>query len=90
MGDGLAAIDALCAYLEQLDQEVADAIQGGRSLDETMTICTDPWQRSLEPAPIEALSEYRLPPGAAERGMQELCRNLHRLNILATYRLSHG
>ncbi|MFI7221383.1 MBL fold metallo-hydrolase [Micromonospora maritima] len=87
MGDAGAAIDALSVYLERLDQEVAAAVQKGRSLEETMRACTDPWAQSLDPALVTALSAYHLPPGAAEVGMRTLCQNLHRLNVLATYRL---
>jgi cyclase len=87
MGDGHAAIRALEVYLTRLDEDVAAAVTAGRSLEETMAACANPWADGLDPALAEAMSRYRLPPAAARQGMLALCQNLHRLNILATYRL---
>ncbi|WP_432922280.1 MBL fold metallo-hydrolase [Microbispora sp. CA-135349] len=86
-GDGHAAIDALIAYLERLHEEVLHAVEAGRTVEETMTACTDPWAEGLDPALSAALAWYRIPQDVARRGMLDLCRNLHRLNILATHRL---
>ncbi|GAA4605532.1 cyclase [Actinoplanes octamycinicus] len=90
MGDAATAIDALTAYLERLDDEVASAVRQGLTLDRTIRTCTDPWAQSLDPGLVTALSAYRLPPGTAEAGIRALCQNLHRLNVLATYRLYGG
>lgn len=87
MGDGQAAIDTLIAYLETLHDEVAASVAAGRSLDETEAACTSPWATGLSPGLAEALDGYPVPAGVARRKMLELCRNLHRLNVMATYRL---
>ncbi|HWD82182.1 MAG TPA: MBL fold metallo-hydrolase [Kribbella sp.] len=87
MGDGHDAIDTLVAYLERLHEEVEACVTAGRTLAETEAACTDPWAGDLDPALAEALSHYQVPRERAVNGMLELCRNLHRLNILATYRL---
>lgn len=87
MGDGPAAIDALVAYLERLHAEVTDSVAAGHTLEETIARCTDPWAGELDPTLVAALASYQIPQDQAVHGMRELCRNLHRLNILATYRL---
>lgn len=87
MGDGRAAISTLGEYLARLDEEVAAAVAAGRTLEETMTACSDPWAGGLDPVLAGAMSRYPVPAAAAQQGMLALCRNLHRLNILATYRL---
>ncbi|NUW41146.1 MBL fold metallo-hydrolase [Nonomuraea rhodomycinica] len=81
-GDGHAAVDTLISYLERLHEEVDSAVRQGRTLEETMGACTDPWAERLDPALAAALG-----PPAAQHAMLDLCRNLHRLNVLATYRL---
>jgi cyclase len=88
MGDGHAAIDALSGYLEVLHDEVAAAVAAGRTLEETFAACSNPWDSDkLDPSLAAALTAYRVPPELAQAGMLALCRDLHRLNILATYRL---
>lgn len=87
MGDGPAAVDALIGYLERLHEDVAASVQAGRSLEETFAACTDPWAERLDPALSAALARYPVPHRLAQQGMLALCRDLHRLNILATYRL---
>lgn len=86
-GDGHAAIDTLVAYLERLHDEVLGAVRAGRTLEETMAASTDPWAEGLDPVLSAALARYQVPQDAVRRGMLDLCRNLHRLNVLATYRL---
>ncbi|MGA5758914.1 MBL fold metallo-hydrolase [Nonomuraea bangladeshensis] len=81
-GDGHAAIDTLISYLERLHEEVHAATQQGRTLEETTAACTDPWAERLDPALASVLG-----PPQAQDAMLHLCRNLHRLNILTTYRL---
>ncbi len=90
MGDGHAAIDALIAYLERLHDEVVDRVQAGLTPEETMASSTDPWDEGLDPVLEAALATYRIPQDRARQAMLDLCRNLHRLNILATYRLYAG
>lgn len=87
MGDGLAAVDALLVYLERLHEEVLAAVAAGRSLEETYAACTDPWAERLDPRLAAAIAGYPVPREAAEQGMLALCRDLHRLNVLATCRL---
>ena len=83
MGDGRTAIDALIGYLEQLHDEVVASVAAGRPLAETEAACTDPWAEGLDPV----LAAYPLPQEIATQRFLELCRNLHRLNVMATYRL---
>ncbi|MFI5897776.1 MBL fold metallo-hydrolase [Actinoplanes sp. NPDC051513] len=87
MGDGPAAIATLIGYLERLGAEVADSYAAGRSIEETMTACTNPWADHLDPTLAAAMAAYPVPADRAVQGMLDLCRNLHRLNVLATYRL---
>ncbi|MGW0193206.1 MBL fold metallo-hydrolase [Nonomuraea sp. NPDC003201] len=87
MGDGPAAVDALIGYLERLHDEVLASVRAGRSLEETYAACTDPWAEALDPGLAAALARYPVPRELAEQGMLALCRDLHRLNVLATYRL---
>ncbi|NJP91434.1 MBL fold metallo-hydrolase [Nonomuraea sp. FMUSA5-5] len=81
MGSGPAAVADLITYLERLDDEVRQSVQAGRTLEETYASCTDPWAGHLDPSLSAALPE------AARHAMLALCRDLHRLNVLATYRL---
>lgn len=90
IGPGHAAIDTLVGYLEQLDDEVAAAHAAGKTVEETEASCTNPWAQSLQPDLTAAMARYPVPAEQAQQGMLELCRNLHRLNILATYRLREG
>lgn len=87
IGDGPAAIATLVGYLERLGEEVAESYAAGGSLEETMAACTDPWADGLDPTLAEAMATYPIPADRAVHGMLELCRNLHRLNVLATYRI---
>ncbi|MFI6600526.1 hypothetical protein ACIBHX_30145 [Nonomuraea sp. NPDC050536] len=91
MGDAHTAVDALLAYLDRLDEDVRDAVAAGSTLDETMAACANPWAGDrLDPSLEAALATYGLPMEAATSSMLDLCRNLHRLNVLATYRLYRG
>ncbi|WP_431929698.1 MBL fold metallo-hydrolase [Nonomuraea jabiensis] len=87
MGDGPAAVDTLIGYLERLHDEVLASVEAGRSLEETYAACTDPWAEALDPGLAAAMARYPVPRELAVQGMLALCRDLHRLNILATYRL---
>jgi cyclase len=87
MGDAHAAIEWLIAYLERLRDEVRRSFESGRTADEAIARSTDPWAHGLDSALADAIEEYTPnTPGAAD-AMLALVRNLHRLNILATYRL---
>ncbi|NUR91322.1 MAG: MBL fold metallo-hydrolase [Nonomuraea sp.] len=85
MGDGHEAIDALLGYLERLHEEVSAAVEAGKSLQDVVT--TDPWAGELDPRLAAALSSYDVPQGPARQGFLALCRDLHRLNVLSTYRV---
>ena len=85
-GDGHAAIDWLVGYLEQLLQDVAQARQAGRTAQEAVEACPSPFADGLDPRVVGALARYQLPQDVARRRLLELMRNLHRLNVLATYR----
>jgi len=87
MGDGPAAIRWLTKSLTRLDGEVATALAAGRSLAKTIATSTDPWADGLDPVLAAALARYPVPAARAQQGMLDLFRNLHRLNIMATYRL---
>ncbi|MEQ4724973.1 MBL fold metallo-hydrolase [Nonomuraea sp. B19D2] len=87
MGDGPAAVAALIGYLERLHDEVLASVKAGRTLEETFAACTDPWAEVLDPGLSAALARYPVPQELARQGMLALCRDLHRLNVLATYRL---
>lgn len=87
MGDGPAALAALVGYLERLHEEVLGCVEAGRSLEETFAACTDPWAEALDPRLEAAMAGYAVPQDLARQGMLALCRDMHRLNILATYRL---
>ncbi|MCK2218530.1 MBL fold metallo-hydrolase [Actinomadura sp. ATCC 31491] len=86
-GDGPAAVADLIGYLERLHEEVAASVKAGHGLEETFAACTDPWAERLDPRLSAALARYPVPQEPARRGMLALCRDLHRLNVLATYRL---
>jgi cyclase len=90
LGDGQQAIDTLIAYLERLRDEVADCYAAGKTIEETEAACTDPWAGGLDPELAEAMAWYPIPAERARQGMLALCRNLHRLNILSTYRIHQG
>lgn len=87
MGDGHAALNWLTTYLSRLAREVTAAFDAGRSAEETITACSDPWAEGLDPVLADAISRYPVRAARARQGMVELCHNLHRLNIQATYRL---
>ncbi|MGH8878696.1 MAG: MBL fold metallo-hydrolase [Stackebrandtia sp.] len=87
-GAARPAMDSLIAYLEMLRDEVSEAVRQGRDIEETYETVTDPWADGLDSRFTAALNaEY---PGLAEEGLQRslgLTRQLHRLNILTTYRV---
>jgi cyclase len=86
VGAGHAAIDWLVSYLEQLLHDVAEARQAGQTVKQAQETCPSPFADGLDPRLISALARYQLPQDVARRRLLELMRNLHRLNVLATYR----
>jgi cyclase len=87
MGDARTAISALTGYLARLHEEVAAAVTAGHSLEETTAACTDPWAAGLDPELADAIAGYPVPAELARQRMLDLLQNMHRLNVLATYRL---
>ncbi|MEW9555878.1 MBL fold metallo-hydrolase [Nonomuraea sp. NPDC050783] len=87
MGDAREAVDTLLAYLERLHDDVEASVRAGRSLEETYAACADPWAEGLDRRLVAAIEGYQVPRDRAVQGMLALCRDLHRLNVLATYRL---
>jgi cyclase len=87
MGDARSAIEWLIAYLERLRESVTTAFESGLTVDETIAQSTDPWATGLDPTLAHALEEYTATAPRAADAMLALVRNLHRLNILATYRI---
>ena len=87
MGDARSAIDWLIHYLERLRDEVNSAFGAGKTLDETMAAVSDPWAEGLDRLLADAMAVYAPTAPHAADEMLILCRNLHRLNVLATYRL---
>jgi hypothetical protein len=57
------------------------------TVDETLDQSTDPWATGLDPTLAHALEEYTAKAPRAADAMLALVQNLHRLNILATYRI---
>jgi cyclase len=86
IGDGHAAIDWLVGYLEQLLHDVTEARQAGRTAQEALETCPSPFADGLDPRLVSAVARYQLPRDVARQRLLELMRNLHRLNVLATYR----
>lgn len=86
-GDGHRAISALIRYLERLRNEVGAAFESGYGLAETYDRCTDPWAEGLTGEIAAALAGYDAPAPALRAGYATLARDLHRLNILTTYRV---
>jgi cyclase len=74
MGSGPESIDSLIEYLTNLDGSVRAAFESGADIEATL---------SSNPIPSE-----RLLPEASSlaAGLNPLIENLHRLNVLATYR----
>lgn len=87
MGGGPEAIDWLIGYLEALDHDVTRLHAAGNTLEETLRVCPSPFADGLDEHLLRALSAYAGPQDPIRAGYLELCRNLHRLNVLATYRI---
>jgi cyclase len=85
-GDARSATEQLIACMERLRGEVATGIESGRTVSEAIAEAADPRAAGPHPTLAQALEEYTstTPPDADD--MPTLARNLHRLNILATYR----
>lgn len=87
MGDGHEAIDWLIDYLERLRDDVTRLHAAGRGLEETLESCPSPFEGGLDERLRAALTGYHGPQDRIQAGFLALCRNLHRLNVLATYRI---
>ena len=87
MGSGTKAISWLIDYLENLRDDVARLHSAGHSLEETVQLCPSPLADGLDPRLSNTLRGYQGPHAAIHAGYLSLCRNLHRLNVLATYRI---
>ncbi|MEV4114784.1 hypothetical protein [Nonomuraea sp. NPDC049695] len=87
MGDGRQGIITLIGYLERLQEEVDTAFRAGRSLEETYDLCSDPWAGGLDGDFTARLDAYPQPT-TAKADFLALCRQLHRLCILTTYRIN--
>lgn len=90
MGDGIEAIDWLTGYLEALRDDVARLHGAGHTIEETVRLCPSPFADGLDDRLSTALAAYPLPRRPLQDGFLELCRNLHRLNVFATYRIVAG
>jgi cyclase len=83
MGSGPEAISWLIEYLENLRDNVARLHGAGHSLEETLRLCPSPFADGLDARLSNALRAYHGP----QDGFLALSRNLHQLNVLATYRI---
>lgn len=90
VGDGPEAITWLVDYLERFRDDVVELHAAGHSLEETLELCPSPYEDGLDDRLRAALAAYRGPQDAIQAGFLALCRNLHRLNVLATYRVVAG
>jgi cyclase len=87
MGSGPDAIGWLSDYLGNLRDNVGRLHGAGHSLAETLELCPSPFADGLDPRLSSALREYYGPQEAILSGSLDLSRNLHQLNVLATYRI---
>jgi hypothetical protein len=74
MGEGKASLENFIAYIQYLQEHVGAAFASGRSLDEIQEYVPLPALLHI-PTMIPATPEF-----------QALFSDLHRLNVLATYR----
>jgi cyclase len=85
LGDGPDALDWLIDYLQTLEQQVTAEFDAGAGLEQVLAAA--PFPTTPEPSLLEALARYDLPdPATARTQFSALMTNLHRLNVLATYR----
>ena len=87
MGSGPEVISWLIDYLENLRDDVARLHSAGHFLEETVQPCPSPFADGLDPRLSNTLRGYPGPHAAIHAGYLSLCRNLHRLNVLANYRI---
>ncbi|MGW0481216.1 MBL fold metallo-hydrolase [Nonomuraea sp. NPDC003214] len=90
VGSAPVALAELITYLERLESEVAEAVRAGLRLEETYAACTDPFERGLPGSLLDGLAAYELPPEIARPRFLHAVRELHRLNVLVTYRVHTG
>ncbi len=78
MGDGKAALENFLVYLQYLQDTNSSAFAAGKGLDET-----------LAASPLGAM--LHLPEGISENAQfSALLEQLHRLDVVATYRALEG
>lgn len=87
VGDGHEAIRWLVDYLERLRDDVIALYAEDHTVEEALELCPSPYDGKLDDRLRAALAAYRGPQDAIQDGFLALCRNLHRLNVLATYRV---
>ncbi|MFI5693859.1 MBL fold metallo-hydrolase [Kribbella sp. NPDC051586] len=87
MGDGPESIAWLIEYLRQLRADVTSLHDSGRTVEETIEQCPSPFDDGLDPRLLAGLATYQLPQQTVVDQFLALCHNLHKLNILAVYRL---
>ena len=75
MGEGRDAIDTMIGYLRDLQDSVGEAVHDGRQLEDAVESTGLP----------ERFANPDLPPPAGEM-LAQLNRQMHRLNVVATYR----
>lgn len=85
IGDGHQAIDWLIGYLERLRDDVRALHASGHSMLDTVRRCPSPFADGLEPDLLAALDQYEGDTDDVTQSYLALCRDLHRLNVLATY-----
>jgi hypothetical protein len=72
MAQGAETIDWMIQYLQELDHDVRSGIAQGRSLDQLLARRQPPTAEQLPPQ--------------ARQHLGDLNRDMHRLNVLATFR----
>lgn len=90
MGNGPEAIDWLTGYLEDLRDDVTRLYEAGNTIEQTVRQCPSPFADGLDPRLAAALANYPSPTLKTQQDFLDLCRNLHRLNVFATYRIVAG
>ncbi|WP_049575291.1 MBL fold metallo-hydrolase [Nonomuraea sp. SBT364] len=90
IGSAPVALAELITYLERLESEVAEAVDAGLTLEETYARCTDPFEHGLPDSLLGGLAAYDLPQEIARTRFRHAVRELHRLNVLVTYRVRTG
>jgi cyclase len=75
MGDGRDAIDTMIGYWRELQDSVSEAIRDGQTLEDT-----------VESVPLPDRFAHPDLPAPADKLLAQLNQQMHRLNIVSTYR----